>query len=464
MIETSLERSTTMPRPSVLNKLRRYLITINRYTDEQALSINDQFFATRLYIGLLSVSIFVLLVFTGLNEQTQGGTLILPTLSQFELLSNQYPSTLSCPCSEVTIPHNTFLSFAPQYHQVCSSEFVLQPWISSLFSINTSDYFVLDFRTSASSQFQVVALLCQTAVQSVSDALEQFGMQQLITSRTLSRSAFDAQSAALVQQLQTTSLIDTMRMDQFVSLSISQNHLVSALGTNYFIYSVPGTGYYSTYSRVYYSDSDAYPDNFIQACDCDQTYTCTVQASFFTNWSMNIADFFYSDPPTLFSVPGMLAGCIPRYSIFQSTLECFYNSTCLDMIGMYLGDKSSHRPLDATVQTRFQPNTTIQSIFDELLIEAWYNTSNFSGYFHRCAPDSCSYTYIQQFNVVYMLITLLSLIGGLTVILHFLVPLFVNHFLHRMQTICCRRAQLRQQVPLPNEEVARPSKCALFEI
>jgi hypothetical protein len=90
-------------------------------------------------------------------------------------LIHQYPSTLSCPCSQVVVPYQTFLSFAPEYHQVCASDFISSTWISQLFSVNTSRYLPLDFRIGASSQFQILATFCSFTAKSVSNALTEFG-------------------------------------------------------------------------------------------------------------------------------------------------------------------------------------------------------------------------------------------------------------------------------------------------
>jgi hypothetical protein len=451
MSETNVDRTVTTARSSIVTRLRDHLSQVNVYEDERSLSFNEQFVATRLYLGILVVSIFVLLMFTASTMQTHRITLISPSAFQFEYLSDLYPSTLSCLCSQVTIPYKTFLSFTPQYHQVCSSEFISQSWISSLFSINTTNYFPLDFRTSASSQFQVIALICNTVIESVSNAVQEFATQQLITSRTLSRSAFDAQSAALTQQLKIVTIAEVTRLGRFVSSSLSQNHLVSTLHTNYFIYSVPGTRFYTSMSGVYLPRNYSLPIDAKDFCDCEFTYECVAQSGFFNKWELQAPFYqFVPDSPPVFSVAGIVAGCIPRYSIFQSTLECFYNSTCLNMIRMFIGDNSSRHPLDIRAQSRFKLNATVESMFKELLIETWWETSNFTGYFYACAPTSCSYTYTQRFNILFMFITLFSLIGGLNGALYFFAMFLVENII--------RRVHDRQHVLNESCVVTRPSK------
>ncbi|CAF3507764.1 unnamed protein product [Rotaria sp. Silwood1] len=453
MPQASNEQPMPTAEPNILKRLYAFFLPENLYKTDVSLSSNEKLVATRLYLGLLAVSIVILFVLTASSSQTRSITVDSPSISQFDFLSARYPLTLSCLCSQVTIPYNTFLSFAPEYHQVCSSKFISESWISSMFSINTTNYSPLDFRTSASSQFETLALLCTMVSEFVSSAVQVFTNQQLISSRTLSRSAFDAQLMSLVQQLQTTTVIDITSMDQFVSLSIDNNQLVSALHTNYFIYSVPGSRLYITYSGVYIPIHYSLPLDPTTFCGCASTYKCIYPSGFFNNWTLEYPFYYFiPDPPPVFSVPGFFAGCIPRYSISQSTMECFYNSTCLNQIQALMGDTSSRRPLNDTIQSHFKPNATIESMFAELFIEGWHDTRNFTAYFNTCNPKSCSYTYEKRFYVIYVFVTLFGLIGGLTVVLHLFAKFFVQHFIRRVRSMNCCQPVTRQEVLAVNSE------------
>ena len=65
---------------------------------------------------------------------------------------------------------------------------------------------------------------------------------------------------------------------------------------------------------------------------------------------------------------------------------------------------------------------------DEMFIESWERTNNYSGYFTSCAPSSCRYTYAERSNVIYILTTFLGLYGGLTVGIKVLVWQFLNTY------------------------------------
>ncbi|UJR19261.1 hypothetical protein I4U23_022390 [Adineta vaga] len=454
--------SKVMSKSSVDKRLYQYLIKVNLYQYKENLIHVDQLIATCVYIGLLITFLCALVLYIGLTVETHTVTVDFPSVAQFEILSNQYPSTLSCLCSRMAIPYNKFLSFNPEYHQVCSSDFVSQSWISSLFSNNPSNYYPLDFHTSASSQFEVLALLCQTIAESVSEALQQSGMKELITIRALSKRTFTVQSVALLQQIQMTTIANIKRVDKFVSLSISQNYLMTALKTDAYIVAEVGGTTASIYRRKYSlnkTQNGAITLTAEPICSCEFTSRCTSQSSFFNYTILNpYPTSFHADPPLLFSVPGMLAGCIPRYSMLQSTLECFYSSTCLYMVMKFTGITSYYRSLNTTIHSRFKQNTTIESMFDDLLIEQWHNASDFNTYYNECAPATCSYIYTERLNIVHMLITILGLVGGLTTTLHLFSPFFVKHIFRRMQKICCCRTRNKSQMSSANNQALTKSK------
>ncbi len=63
---------------------------------------------------------------------------------------------------------------------------------------------------------------------------------------------------------------------------------------------------------------------------------------------------------------------------------------------------------------------------DELLLEEWDICSNFEGYYQVCAPASCTYTVIEQLDIVYTFATILGLLNGLSIVFRLLVPCSVQ--------------------------------------
>ena len=100
-------------------------------TDRQ---IRYQRYATRLHICLLSVSVGILAVYTLLSESTHRETVFHPTESEYLRLAQAYPSSLSCPCTSISMPYSTFISIEPHYHQLCSSDLISSQWILYTYS------------------------------------------------------------------------------------------------------------------------------------------------------------------------------------------------------------------------------------------------------------------------------------------------------------------------------------------
>ncbi|CAF4248766.1 unnamed protein product, partial [Rotaria sordida] len=94
------------------------------------------------------------------------------------------------------------------------------------------------------------------------------------------------------------------------------------------------------------------------------------------------------------SIKSLKMGCTPSESLRSSTLECFY-------------DQSSELIID-------------------LCVEQWATVINYSSYYKQCLPLLCSYTYIQKFNILYIITILLGLQAGLTIVLEWISPKLVR--------------------------------------
>lgn len=132
------------------------------------------------------------------------------------------------------------------------------------------------------------------------------------------------------------------------------------------------------------------------------------------------------EPAPNFVVTGMRVGCYPYEALLKGTLECFYESECLNNTALWISSLSPFswpQPLDKMKPSIFYPNTTIASILDANLIEQMNVRKNFSRYYDFCAPNYCSYIVTNRNNRISLLVMLIGLFGGLTVILRKLAPI-----------------------------------------
>ncbi|CAF3599747.1 unnamed protein product [Rotaria sp. Silwood1] len=139
-------------------------------------------------------------------------------------------------------------------------------------------------------------------------------------------------------------------------------------------------------------------------------------------------------PPHLV-LPGLVKGCSPIDGLQMSTLECFFSADCIATILTYLeyytqmdGSPPAHfvpprvlplwlDPLDNSTPSRFSPNTSISTIISELLVEQLETIISYENYFSSCAPTMCRYEYVKRNDILYVITSVLSLYGGLTIIL-----------------------------------------------
>jgi hypothetical protein len=148
--------------------------------------------------------------------------------------------------------------------------------------------------------------------------------------------------------------------------------------------------------------------------------TCTTQANFINNNSFEIIP-----------IKGFKMGCTPTESFLKSTLECFYDISCINLIQQQMNSNNTTKatltltPLASTT-SRFSINATVKELFEDLFIEDWSTKINYSSYFSQCSPSVCSYTYIQQLNSIYTITFLIGIYGGLTIILKWICPTLVN--------------------------------------
>jgi hypothetical protein len=83
-------------------------------------------------------------------------------------------------------------------------------------------------------------------------------------------------------------------------------------------------------------------------------------------------------------------------------------------------------PLNDDGESRFSLRTTVQMIVDELLIEQWIDTSNYSAFYEQCHPTICTYSYTPTINTALVISTIIALFGGLSISLKLIAPLLIK--------------------------------------
>lgn len=129
-------------------------------------------------------------------------------------------------------------------------------------------------------------------------------------------------------------------------------------------------------------------------------------------------------PPTIshFPIPGLKVGCMPFTSIMESTLQCFYSNHCLS----HVFPLTNQTALNKSILSRFSINTKIGVLIEELFLENFFSRTNFSGLFEACKVKTCTYSYNARGQIAFIISTILSLVGGLSVALKIVASVIVT--------------------------------------
>ena len=227
----------------------------------------------------------------------------------------------------------------------------------------------------------------------------------------LSEETFNSRINSLIEQNKLNAHVMLARLLFLVQDTNHPNAIMSAYGTN-FEYICSSSSAYTSSSAIGWPEALIYDNE----CSCGLNARCTTDANFINNTTNEIIQ-----------IKGFKMGCTPTESFLQSTLECFYNSSCINLIEEQSNYSNNTNgtlipsPLSLTT-SRFSINTTVKDLVKVLFVEDWLINLNYSTYFEQCSPSLCSYTYIQQLNSIYTVIFLLGICGGLTIVLKWICP------------------------------------------
>lgn len=73
-----------------------------------------------------------------------------------------------------------------------------------------------------------------------------------------------------------------------------------------------------------------------------------------------------------------------------------------------------------------QQNVSVYNHLLNLFVDQWSITANYTKYFNECVPSFCTYTTTKYTNISYAITILLSLYGGLIIILRLIAPFLIN--------------------------------------
>jgi uncharacterized protein YpmS len=82
--------------------------------------------------------------------------------------------------------------------------------------------------------------------------------------------------------------------------------------------------------------------------------------------------------------------------------------------------------LDPILSSRYNKSSTIQELVNQLMVENWNLSHVYESYYKECQPKKCTYTFVTKNDAIYIVTTILGLIGGLVTVLKLLIPQLVK--------------------------------------
>jgi len=168
-----------------------------------------------------------------------------------------------------------------------------------------------DYRLYLPVHLQFLDGLCKQSIEHVNDTVRSFVSTLFVTNRLLSQISFDAQISNLFNQMQMNIPTAFNRALHLAQTLNRDNKLLSSYESNYELFVHPDR---SKPIISVYAQAMNYEYN---STNC----SCGLQANCVANAMLNHT-----------KVKGLFVGCLPSDSFLVSTLECFFDQECIDLL------------------------------------------------------------------------------------------------------------------------------------
>ncbi|CAF4408793.1 unnamed protein product, partial [Adineta steineri] len=175
-----------------------------------------------------------------------------------------------------------------------------------------------------------------------------------ISPETLTQSVFQSQINASIEQLQVTTPNEFKIQLNLVQSMTTHSKLQSGVQTNsrldYFLINNQQFGVKRASFR-YISSSGNY-------CYCTVDFNCQQASKIYNIYGEATQFTVNSNSKNLMRINRFKLGCLPVNAILLSTLECFYNQTCLNQLIAFFPTNQKFLAMNFSEQSRFTINST----------------------------------------------------------------------------------------------------------
>ncbi|CAF2849745.1 unnamed protein product [Rotaria sp. Silwood2] len=334
--------------------------------DDEIPTTNPTNMNTNFIIGF---GILILIFYSSITVRIRINSVYQPTLNEYEQLYTKYSSTLQYPCTLLSVPYSSIIYIKPYYHQVCSSDLIEDNAWLLYFRGFSGSFHTSDFRLRGLKTFTILQALCEKSNETIKNELAVFNNLQFINARVPTNNTFHIQTLTLIQQFQQ----QVLDKDKILASFLDLFELVRiSIQLNQFI-----VGHTSNAKLLKLSISNNYFYRFVanknwnNNCSCGTSVSCSRSEGFYCRITSCFATL--AEPNQ--TIPGLIMTCLLVDSLLTSSLECFYNKSCIDMLIEWRSFESSDakidtrlvniKRLDPTINSRFSPNTKLANIVSQ---------------------------------------------------------------------------------------------------
>ena len=383
-------------------KIRDSIVHLNLFSSHatgiHANEIRNQRISTAIFIISLCIFFLILSINVAVQKITRTFTVKDATYDSYQSLSDEYSETLSCQCSSVSIERGVFMDVQPIFYPICSSDFVSDKFLQYL-SAQSLVSIHLGY-----NQFRFLRSMCDMINATIIDSFTVFKKRQFVSQEVISSDVFNEQIRDMINEYIISIIHEFITSLSFTKLMTVGNKLMMTYGTNVFLTTLTNPLAVEIYFSTYL---------YGPSCDC-LLEACAIPLLILSN-------------SELIDIPGFYIGCYPVDYIMKSDLQCFYDENCT---ARYLTLYESTRTFNISVLDSpiisLSISTSINDLLENLFVENWTTSVSHMEYYNQCRPSSCSYSISTHNDIITILTITLGFLGGIQIILRFLVPKLVK--------------------------------------
>ncbi|CAF1644072.1 unnamed protein product, partial [Adineta ricciae] len=313
------------------NDIKHWMQTFTMFYSTSQLNVSrthevrNNIIATRVCIVLLALSLCGFFFYTSQISILKVVHTKEPSYEKYLELDRRFHQTLSCPCTHISNRYDKFMQLkVAKYHEVCQSIYVTFDWLWLLVQSVPENVSITpdDFRVSGVNWFQALGFFCNLSRTTITEELIRFNSRTFVTSHVLTLDLFKQQSQNLIDSFMFSMTNSVSRAMQIIRDIIQSNALTSSRSTNVLI-NLNITDDHGIFLEFSFKKIMNHLSQ--KSCSCKRTPLCVEVLNVYSINSTGI-----QLPPKLFTVPGVLSGCLIVEALLQSNLVCFYNQSCIN--------------------------------------------------------------------------------------------------------------------------------------